>query len=227
MEKKIIAALQECPLFEGLTAGEIEGALTAVGYSLVRLDKNDIYAFTGSRCLYADIVVEGEMTARMVGPSGKFVQMADLHPSALLAPAFIFSKDNRMPVSIETNKATTILRMRPTQLKEMMVNDDRILMNFVGQLSDTSSFLTKKVRMLTLLSVREKVAAFLFKESKEHQSNTFTLTQSRQEIADSFAIQKFSLQRCLNEFADEGIIRLEGKTITILDMKKIARHAGC
>ena len=108
-----------------------------------------------------------------------------------------------------------------------MVNDDRILMNFVGQLSDTSSFLTKKVRMLTLLSVREKVAAFLFKESKEHQSNTFTLTQSRQEIADSFAIQKFSLQRCLNEFADEGIIRLEGKTITILDMKKIARHAGC
>lgn len=130
-------------------------------------------------------------------------------------------------MSIETNKATTILRMRPTQLKEMMVNDDRILMNFVGQLSDTSSFLTKKVRMLTLLSVREKVAAFLFKESKEHQSNTFTLTQSRQEIADSFAIQKFSLQRCLNEFADEGIIRLEGKTITILDMKKIARHAGC
>lgn len=142
-------------LFEGLTAVEIEGALTAVGYSLVRLDKNDIYAFTGSRCLYADIVVEGEMTARMVGPSGKFVQMADLRPSALLAPAFIFSKDNRMPVSIETNKATTILRMRPTQLKEMMVNDDRILMNFVGQLSDTSSFLTKKVRMLTLLRTRE------------------------------------------------------------------------
>ena len=41
-------------------------------------------------------------------------------------------------------------------------------------------------------------------------------------MADIFGIQKFSLLRCLSEFEEKGAIRIEGKTITILnsdDMK--------
>ncbi|RGK30355.1 Crp/Fnr family transcriptional regulator, partial [Prevotella sp. TF12-30] len=40
---------------------------------------------------------------------------------------------------------------------------------------------------------------------------------SRQEMADIFGIQKFSLLRCLSEFEEKGAIRIEGKTITILN----------
>ncbi len=50
--------------------------MSQVECRLVRFDKNDVYALAGSPCRYADIIIEGELTARMVGPSGKFVQMA-------------------------------------------------------------------------------------------------------------------------------------------------------
>ena len=75
--------------------------------------------------------------------------------------------------------------------------------------------------MLTLHTVREKVAIFLLEEAKKCGSDSFTLKKSRQEIADSFAIQKFSLQRCLNELAEEGVILLNGKHITIVDRQKL------
>ena len=39
---------------------------------------------------------------------------------------------------------------------------------------------------------------------------------SRQELADHFGIQKYSLQRALNELQESGAIRIDGKTIEIL-----------
>ena len=48
-----------------------------------------------------------------------------------------------------------------------------------------------------------------------------TLDKTRQEIADSFGIQKFSLLRCLSEFEDLGAIKIEGKKITILNSDKM------
>ena len=75
--------------------------------------------------------------------------------------------------------------------------------------------LTKKVEML-LLSVRDKIMFFLKEEQHRQQSNTIKLSMSRQELADYFGIQKYSLQRALNELQESGAIRIDGKTIEIL-----------
>ena len=75
----------------------------------------------------------------------------------------------------------------------------------------------RKMRMLSLFSVKEKVAQYLIKMATEQQSRTIRLDVSRQEMADIFGIQKFSLLRCLSEFEEKGAIRIEGKTITILN----------
>lgn len=226
MEKKITEALMRCQLFEGLSAEDIDFAAAAVKHRLVRFDKDDVYALAGTPCRYADIIVEGEMTARMVGPSGKFVQMATIEVGTLVAPAYIFAKDNRLPVSVETTAPTVVFRMMPAGLYQLMKGDDRVGMNFIRQLSSTSEFLARKTQMLTLSTVREKVAAFLLDEAAHHDGKTFTLTMSRQEIADTFAIQKFSLQRVIREFTDDGLIATNGKTITIVDSEGLRKIKG-
>jgi CRP-like cAMP-binding protein len=86
--------------------------------------------------------------------------------------------------------------------------------------------LSRKVRLLTLHTVREKVAILLLEQAKRHNSDDFILEKSRQEIADSFAIQKFSLQRCLKEFAADGIIQLDGKQIVILNKNRLMTIAN-
>jgi CRP-like cAMP-binding protein len=70
------------------------------------------------------------------------------------------------------------------------------------------------------------VAAFLLDEAARHDGKTFTLTMSRQEIADTFAIQKFSLQRVIREFTDDGLIVTNGKTITIVDSEGLRKIKG-
>ena len=221
MEVSINETLSHSPLFNGLTAKEIKELLQTVHFKIVEYPAKEIYTLAGMPCKYADFILKGELISRMTGLSGKQVQIDRLKACILIAPAFIFAKNNAMPVSVETAQHTTILRMMPSELKHLIDNNERIRMNFIQLLSSIDVFLTQKLRMLSLFTVREKVAYFLMKAAKEQQSRTIKLSNSRQEIADTFGIQKFSLLRCLSEFEDNGAIKIDGKQITILNSDKM------
>lgn len=120
------------------------------------------------------------MIARMSGLSGKQAQIERLGESMLIAPAYIFAHHNEMPVSVETSKKTTLLRMRPSELKLLIDTDERIRWNFIQHLSRIDIFLSQKMRMLSLFSVKEKVAQYLIKMATEQQSRTIRLDVSRQ-----------------------------------------------
>ena len=226
MEKNTLKALQQCPLFEGFTAKDIEQMMDNIPYRLVRFEKKELFLSAGTPCKYADIVVTGEVIARMEGPSGKYMQITSKPVGSLLASAFIFGKNNIIPVNMIASKPTTILRMTPNSMQVLLNIDERFRFNFIQLLSAFCDNLARTVRMLTLHTVREKVAIFLIEQARLNNSDNIILQKSRQEIAESFAIQKFSLQRCLKEFAAENIIQLNGKQITILNKSKLMTLAN-
>lgn len=221
MEASMYEILTNSPFFNVLTAKEIKELLQTVNYKIVEYPAKEIYTLAGMPCKYADFILKGELISRMTGLSGKQVQIDRLKACVLIAPAFIFAKNNAMPVSVKTAQHTTIMRMMPSELKHLIDTNERIRMNFIQLLSSIDVFLTQKLRMLSLFTVREKVAYFLMKAAKEQQSRTIKLSNSRQEIADTFGIQKFSLLRCLSEFEDNGAIKIDGKQITILNSDKM------
>ncbi len=217
----MLNGLCACSLFQGMSSEDINQLMSLVGYKLVSYKKKDIYLLAGMPCKFADIVIEGQLVARMVSLSGKSVEVSRLNAGDLLSPAFIFAHDNSMPVSVETDKPTLIFRLQPSTLKYLIDTNEIIRMNFIRTLSNINVFLTKKMRLLSLLTVREKVASFILETANKQQSNVIKLDKSRQEIAESFGIQKFSLLRCMSELVEVGAIKVEGKTITILDKNKM------
>ena len=109
------------------------------------------------------------------------------------------------------------MQVKKQQLEKMLNGDQRLMMNYIRLLSNIISHLTKKVRMLTM-SVREKVSLFLKEQSRLQQTDHILLPMSRQELADHFGIQKYSLLRCLNEMKQDGAILVEGRYIQILSL---------
>ena len=221
MDDYILSALSACPLFRAMEKSEIDLAMQSVRHRIVYYGKDDVYALAGSPCKYADIIIRGSMVARMVGLSGKYVEVSRLQSGNIVAPAFIFAKDNSMPVTVETSTDVEILRMQPAELQYLIDTSAFIRENFIAVLSNINVFLTRKMRLLSLLTVREKVAFFIIDTANRQQSATIHLDKSRQEIADTFGIQKFSLMRCLSEMEAAGAIVVDGKTITITDRSKL------
>ena len=215
-------ALRACPLFAGMSDIEIEMTLGNVPHQLVSLPPHDVYALAGRPCRSVDIVVSGVLICRMAALSGKQVEVSRLRSGNLVAPAFIFSKDRSLPVSVETDGRVELFRMKPDSLKSLIDNDDAIRMNFIRILSNIDVFLTQKMKILSLFTVREKVAYLLLERAGEEGSNEIHLERSRQEIADSFGIQKFSLLRVLSDLEKEGAIEIKGKIIKILNRRGLA-----
>ncbi len=221
MEQRVLHALTKCPLFAGMTSVEIEISMAGISYSIVNYDSHDIYALTGMPCKTLDIVVRGVLVCRMSSLSGRQVEVSRLREGNLVAPAFIFGKDNSMPVGVETDTDVTVLRMQKPVFRSLIGTNEQIRDNFIRVLSNINAFLTHRMRVLSLFTVKEKVAYLLLERAGEQGSNVVHLSRSRQEIADSFGIQKFSLLRVLADFAKAGAIRINGREVTILDRSKM------
>ena len=215
MDTETLEGIRKCPLFEGLTDNEIIDLMHAVRYRVTRLYKGDFLFVAGEDCLHANILLDGEVVAYLEGASDRYIRMSTFHAGNMFAPAFLFAQVRRYPVTVQATTNTKVLRILSADFERLLELDSRLAKNFTVILSNLIAGLTKKVGML-LLSVRDKIIFFLKEEQRRQQSNTIRLSMSRQELADHFGIQKYSLQRALNELQESGAIRIDGKTIEIL-----------
>ena len=217
MDIDTLEGLRKCPLFEGLTDNEIIDLMHAIRYRVTRLYKGDFLFVAGEDCIHANILIDGEVVAYLEGASDRYIRMSTFHAGNMFAPAFLFAQERRYPVTVQATANTKVLRIHSADFERLLELDSRLTKNFTVILSNLIAGLTKKVRML-LLSVRDKIVFFLKEEQRRQQSNTILLSMSRQELADHFGIQKYSLQRALNELQESGAIRVDGKTIEILKL---------
>lgn len=220
MDIDTLEGLRKCPLFEGFSDNEIIDLIHAIRYRVTRLYKGDFLFVAGEDCIHANILIDGEVVAYLEGASDRYIRMSTFHAGNMFAPAFLFAQERRYPVTVQATTNTKVLRIHSTDFERLLELDSRLTKNFAVILSNLIAGLTKKVEML-LLSVREKIVFFLKEEQRRQQSNTIQLSMSRQELADHFSIQKYSLQRALNELQESGAIRVDGKTIEILNFPPI------
>lgn len=218
MDIDTLQGLKSCPLFKQLDEAEIIQLMHTIRYRVIRYHRGDVFTYAGEVCQHADIILSGEMVAHLAGPSGRIIRMGQHQKGTFLAPAFLFASDNRYPVMVESIEDTAVLRIMPDDLQKLLHSDERLMMNFVRMLSDIVANLTKKVKMLSM-NVREKVCHYLRQLSQQQQSTKVLVPLSRQELADHFGIQRYSLLRCLSDLKEEGAIEVDGRYIQIISLK--------
>lgn len=221
MEQTIINALTSCQLFHGIGEHNLRDILHGCRHKTIVFHRHDCYCLCGDVCRNVDIVVSGEMVVHMTSLSGRQVEVTKARRGDIIAPCYIFATDKRLPVEIEPSEPTTILRLSTGILDKLVETNATIRRNFIRALSDIATFLAERINFLSLMTAREKIICFLQSEAAAQKSLHLTLSLSRQRIADSFGIQKFSLLRCLADLSRQGIIRVDGRRIDILDIRRL------
>lgn len=207
--------LTRSQLFAGLTAEEISNLFIHVNYKVMHMRKNEIYTFAGMDHFYATIVLKGRMQGYMMSHTGKTVRVAAMEEGDMIAPALLFSPSHVMPVTVKADDDASILRFAVGYLEEFINTSPKVLHNFIVILSSIVMRLQSKLYQLTMLPAKERIAHYLIDKAKEQGGKVIMLDGTRQELADYFGIQKFSLNRCLTQLVQEGLIAVEGRKVTI------------
>ena len=166
------------------------------------------------------IILDGSVRGEMIDYSGKIVKIEDIEAPKPLAAAFLFGKENKYPVTVTANKKATILTIPVSEFLKLLQMNAHILKNYLHSISTRAQFLSQKLHFLSFKTIREKVAHFLLNNAGD-RFHSFELKNTQQQLADLFGVTRPSLARVFGDMQRDEIIRIERKTVTILNKDEL------
>lgn len=211
-----------CPLFNNMSKEEHDAFLERNVKAKISFKKGETVVRQGEVINYLYLLVEGVVRTQMITQEGNVLEIELLEAVMPLAPAFIFANNNKYPVDVVTMEPCTFLKIAKSDWLNEMVHNEKLMINFLTLNSNMAVFLSMKLQMISLKSLKYKLAIFLL-EKTTPEKNYFILKRTRTQLAEYFGVQRPSLARIIKELEDEGIIKTEGRVVTVLDRNKLAK----
>ena len=214
--------LTTCPLFKGMSIEEHDAFLDRNVNEVIKFEKGETVVRQGDIINAMYLLVDGVVRTQMITDDGNTLEIDLLEAVIPLAPAFIFASNNKYPVDVIAMESCTFVKISKSTLLKEMVNNEKLLINFLTLNSNMAVFLSQKLQMISIKSIRHKLSIFLL-EKTTPEKNYFILKRSRTQLAEYFGVQRPSLARSIKELEDEGVLRTNGRVVTVLDRNKLGR----
>ena len=133
----------------------------------------------------------------MGAQSGKEVVIERMQAPKILAPAFLFAKNNTIPVEVSMTTDGVVWYIHREAFFNFMTAHPEVLRGFLEALSDRSHFLSNKVRSFAVKSLRDRVLDYI----RQHGAITNVA-----EAAEMLGVARPSLSRLIADLQDEGLV---------------------
>ncbi len=212
-------AIFQCPLCSSVPEEQRDDFLEDLHYSVRRYEQGDVVVTQGSRYESLYILVKGEIVTEMADEKGDFMKVEQLRAPNPMATGFLFSSDNRSPVSAICREPCVLVVIPKENVYFLMRKYEEFMMAFLSYISNKVSFLSEKLRLVSLRTIRAKLAYYLLKESGGECH--FQLKIPKEEMARLFSVSRPALVKVMMEMADEGLIGVDRREITIRNRKAL------
>ncbi|HNY14540.1 MAG TPA: Crp/Fnr family transcriptional regulator [Bacteroidales bacterium] len=217
--------LMNAPLFRGLKLQEIEKVLQNTQKKIKKYKAGALIAHSGEPVNSLLIVTEGVVKGEMVDYSGRVIKIEDISAPKAIAAAFIFGSRNLFPVNVIAVTYTELMIIEKQVFLELLMSNDKILVNYLDMISNRSQFLSEKIKFLNFKTIKGKLAQFILQRTTDTKP-TFNTAMTQAELSDYFGVARPSLARALGELEDEGLILAEAKVIRVLDRRNLTELIG-
>jgi CRP-like cAMP-binding protein len=212
--------ISQCPVFKEIQEPEVRQILGNIHYQIKNFTKGEIVAISGEIVQNLYILLKGSVKGEMIDYSGKTIKIEDVEAPKPLASAFLFGRENKFPVTVTAHVDVKILSIPVSEFLKVLQMNTQVLKNYLNSISTRTQFLSQKLHFLSFKTIREKVTHFLLTQAGD-KFHSIELKNTQQQLADLFGVTRPSLARVFGEMQKEGLIKIEKKTVTLLDKNKL------
>jgi CRP-like cAMP-binding protein len=212
--------ISQCPVFRGISENETKALLGKIHFQIKKFNNGEIVAISGETVQNLYILLSGSVKGEMIDYSGKTIKIEDVEAPRPLATAFLFGKENKFPVTVTAHVDLKILAIPVPGFLKILQMNARVLENYLNSISTRTQFLSQKLHFLSFKTIREKVAHFLLTQAGD-KFHSIELKNTQQQLADLFGVTRPSLARVFGEMQHEGLIKIERKTVTLVNKEKL------
>lgn len=245
-EKKIephIDKLANTLLFKGIPSTHILSVLSHLSPQLNYYKKDQLIIDEGDSVSNLSIVIEGSVHIQTLDYWGNinikakignygifgetFACLNDIHANCQASAqtdCTILSLNINSILNVNstshTQNSNTLQIENPNSL-ECDTNAElpyynQLLHNMLNILANKNYMLTQKIDIMNKKTTREKLIEFLTQQSKQHQSNQFTIDFNRQQLADYLAVDRSGLSTEISKLVQEGLIETQKNKFKLL-----------
>lgn len=210
--------LSACPVCSKINIEDDEAFLDDLKCSIKAYSKNELIIRQGDVCDALYMLTLGSVKTEMITENGNILGIEIIKAPRPLAPAFVFSDNNRFPVDVTALEEVEIMKIPKTEIMRLMVTNPDFMNSFMTHNANRTQFLTNRLQLLSIKTIKGKLAHFLMENSKG-DGISFEINRNQTELADFFGVARPSLARSLSEMVQDGIISINKKEYTILNSK--------
>jgi len=215
MKMKKEDIIKSTSLFEGLSGEEVETISKLIFEK--KYGKGEMIFFEGDEADGFYIVSSGQIKVFKMNPMGKEHILHIFGPGEPVGEVPVFSKQP-FPANAEALVKSSTLFFPRKDFVALIENNPSIALNMLAVLSRRLRQFATQIENLSLKEVPARLAGYLLYIAKEQKNEgVVQLPVSKGQLASLLGTIPETLSRIFARMSDEGLIQVEGRSITILD----------
>lgn len=183
--------------------------------------KGDVIYEEGGKSNYVFLILQGTIKTNKIDEDGKELITSIFEEDEL----FGFSSfSNQIPYE-ETAIALSDVKLvgiAKNNLRTLLENNPKITFELIQLLNDNLSSIKNQLLQMAYSSVNKRTASTILKfASKMNKKPGDTIRITRSDLASVAGVAMETLSRTLSNFKHDNIIKVEGRSIKILDLERL------
>ncbi|MFV0337695.1 MAG: Crp/Fnr family transcriptional regulator [Chthoniobacterales bacterium] len=213
--------LRSCRLFSGVPIPEIE---EIASFSIFKkLRKNDYLFHEGAPSEGFYVVQQGAINLHRVSTTGKEQIMHIFRSGESFAEGVLASEDG-YPVAACAIESSNVLLLPKAKFLAILRKQPELAIRMLGSMEQHLRTLVSLIENLTLKDVETRLASWLLKHCPHQHSDSpvaIQLQHTKRVLAAELGTVSETLSRTFAKFRDRELIRVAGKSITVLAPAKL------
>ena len=175
-------------------------------------------------CLGLLVVLEGAVKVCRIDRRGREFILGIERPGASIGDLALFDGGNYPASAFAVAEGTRVLVISPAPFAGLVRKYPEIAAGAMRAMAVQQRRLIEMLKASTLQNVRSRIAAYLLQMADG--SGTFTLTETNAIIGSHIGTVREVVSRTLHLLEDEGLVVLQGRTVTVVDRAALQVIAG-
>lgn len=206
MKEKI---LMQSPLFAEMGEEELRALLPRLPHAVRAYGRGEFLLRAGEQTRSLGIVLTGWVAVVQEDFWGNRNIIARISAAQVFAESYACVPGSTLRVSVCAEEACRVLWMDMGALLALAAQEDgprQLLRNWTEVLARKNLFMNEKITHLSQRTTREKLRSFLSAEAVRQGSQDFTITFSRQQLADYLSVDRSAMSTELGKMRRAGIL---------------------
>ncbi len=225
LKQGIAQTLKRVPIFSGLTESELE-YLTSRTVER-KFSGGELIFSEGDACAGLFVVQSGNVRIFKSAASGREQVLAIEGPGSSIAELPVFDGGN-YPASAQALNETGMLFVSKQAFQSLCQQHPEVALKVLKIVGSRLRRLVGIIEELSFTTVRHRLTALLLRVAKEGKKVPdgieIVLNANNQELAAQLGTVRELVSRNLSRLQAEGLIRMDGRTIIIPDIKKLSEE---